>query len=130
MVDLASRGGHPGDMLVQFVGRGRLFGPREPVTASLDLSVSEHLAAEVQARREQQEERLRWTDPELPGTIVWLATGVEPLASIASLRGASAALSSYMPTGNYGVLGLFEDRLGTLTLVTPLMIWHHAGAGF
>jgi hypothetical protein len=84
---------------------------------------------------------MRWTDPDMPGTMVWFAVGASPLASIVSLRGIANPTTFSRFVGrasNLGVLAVYEDQLSAsetvpavnppvVTLLTPLMIWYHAG---
>lgn len=128
LVDLAEREGRPGDALLSFVGSGRICAPATPVVAAPEYGITPDLAQHIEKRRQDQEAWMQASDKDWPGTFVLLAGGAGPIASIANLRNAEiGTLASYAPMPPFGVLGFFEGGTENLTLVAPLMIWHHAG---
>jgi hypothetical protein len=132
--DLLTRPAEPTDTLLHYVGPGRILLPGETLLEEPASRITPQLATSIQALRERQERTLRFNDPELPGTFLWLGQGPFGVGSIASIRGTSQSFSSFGPLGTFGVLGVFENQLAavdapgeSVTLLSPLMIWHHAG---
>jgi hypothetical protein len=127
LVDLAERPGRPGDGLLTFGGPGKIVGRDTPLPAVPECGLSPDLAERLQGKRLEQEQWMDLNDGPR-GTFVWLAEGAGPLASIASLRHAELGLlASYAPQPPFGILGLYEGAINELTMVAPLMVWHHAG---
>jgi hypothetical protein len=127
LVNLADRPARASDGLLSFVGPGRIVAPGIPVTAVTEAGLTPELARRLQAKRVEQEQWMDLHDGPR-GTFVWLAAGAGPNASIASIRHADVgALGSYAPLPPFGILGLFEGTIEALTMVAPLMVWHHAG---
>jgi hypothetical protein len=125
LVDLAEGPPKPGELL-RFVGASHIFGPWEPISAREDPpAIDADAASRLQAYREQQESRMKFTDPDLPGTMVWYALGQVPLASIGSMRAAEGgALASYGRFPPFGILAVLEGQSDGFELLAPLMIWH------
>jgi hypothetical protein len=110
-----------GQMLF-YCGDGRIIDVDESLGQSLATLPAESLAA-LDTERIRQQKRLQRRDPEL-GTIVWLATEPQPLASIASEKWVDAGLlSSYGGNPPFGILGRFERELSGIALLSPLWIW-------
>jgi hypothetical protein len=130
LVDLAADKPTEGALLF-FVGPGHIFGPPEPVVelAEREPRIPAETAAALQARREEHETRMRWSDPDYRGTLVWVARSDTLLASIASLRLAEPhLLARYGHRPPFGILGMLESRSGEVAVLTPLMIWHDTAA--
>jgi hypothetical protein len=129
LIDLAERPGRPGDGLLTFVGAGQILGPDTDVSAVPENGLNPDLADRLQAKRREQEQWMDLYDGPR-GTFVWLGVGAGPVASIASLRHADiGSLASYAPMPPFGILGLYEGEIDELTMIAPLMVWHHAGGG-
>ena len=130
-LDLATHQASAVDTLLHYVGSGRVVIPGQTVGASPEYGLSQDLAENVQSERESQEKMIRLRDPASAGTIVWLAQALTSLACICSFSETTGTLPSAL-TGTYGVLGVYERSLvagdgSSATLLTPLMIWLHAG---
>jgi hypothetical protein len=109
--------------LHSFVGDGRLFFPGQPVKQVADLSLSARAAAAL------QEERKRWEGIQeqfqrQKGTMVWLASGRRPIASIFGVEWTKPEWLDTNPYPPFGILGLYGNDLDNLVLVTALFIWH------
>jgi hypothetical protein len=127
LVNLAERRARPGDGLLSFVGPGRIVAPGTPITAVTDAGLTPELAERLQAKRVDQEQWIDLHDG-VRGTFVWVGVGAGPNASIASVRHADVgSLGSYAPLPPFGILGLYEGAIDDLTMIAPLMVWHHAG---
>ena len=127
LVNLADRPARAGDGLLSFVGPGRIVAPGTPVSAVPDAGLTRELAERLQAKRLDQEQWMDLHDGP-HGTFIWIGVGAGPNASIASLRHSDVgALGSYAPLPPFGILGLYEGRIDELTMIAPLMVWHHAG---
>lgn len=127
LVNLAERPAQAGDGLLSFVGHGRIVPPGLPITAVTDAGLTSELRQRLQAKRVDQEQWMDLHDGPR-GTFVWLGVGAGPNASIASVRHADVgALGSYAPLPPFGILGLYEGAIDELTMIAPLMVWHHAG---
>jgi hypothetical protein len=131
-LDLTGHEAAASDTLLEYVGPGRFVMPGEGVPAVPEFDVTPELARAIQEQRGKHEEMIRLRDRASVDTVVWLARGLKPLGCIARFGGTSANFYRYAPEGRYGVLGIYERGLhagdnSTVTLLTPLMIWHHAG---
>jgi hypothetical protein len=127
LVDLSDSEPEPGRLLF-FVGNGHIFGPWEPVSERKEPpAIDASAAARLESFRQRQVSRMRSSDPEFPGSLLWYAHGLVPLVSIGSMRAThGGTLASYADFPPFGILALLEGRSEGFTFLAPLMIWHDA----
>jgi hypothetical protein len=118
LIDLSVARAKPGSLLY-FVGHGQLFRSHEKVEGVED-------AEAIQAVREDQELTKLSTGASDPSTVVWIAHGSVPLASIASTEWLDdfGNFRSYWNRPPFGILALFETTVDATALLAPLLIWH------
>jgi hypothetical protein len=123
LIDLANDKPQPGRLLT-YVGAGKVIAPWDDIS---ELAAPELGALGVEAVRAKRSDHNRALT--LKGgngaTIVWVASGAGPYASIASLEWVDgSALASYLQQQSFGILAMLEDAVAGISLLDPLWIWH------
>jgi hypothetical protein len=128
LVDLANAEPRKGVELLTFVGDGHFVPPwEERLTEVEDLGLKPEEAVALQKERERWEGIQRYEQGD-SGTIVWVAAGRLPLASIMGTKSVNWAWIDSHGHPPYGIFGLYGKTISGVLLVTSLFSWHEQKA--
>jgi hypothetical protein len=123
LVDLASAEPRKAALLT-FVGEGHLVLPETPLDKVRGLRLTAEDVAALQKERERWQAIHQAYERGGGRTMVWVASGRRPLASIFGIGSVNWGWLDSHGNPPYGVLGLYGNTVGSVVLVTSLFIWH------